>query len=94
MSNHSNDKQEQGAICHHYTYHKVHTFYIGSFEEYLLMEAFIGIFPNVKLILNRRLRDGVLDRMIAEYKGGEPTKPKRDYKEYYDRMKKKDIYMC
>lgn len=72
MSNRSKDKQEQRAIDRHKTYYKVHTFYIKTFEEYVIMEPFMGIFDNVKVVLSRELRDGVLDRMIAQYKNTKP----------------------
>jgi hypothetical protein len=94
MSNHSKDKQEQVAIDYHGHYYKIHVFYIKTFEEYLIMEPFIKIFPNVKLILARNLRNGVLDRMIAEYKRYKKYKTyirKRYYKKEYRKLK--DNYM-
>jgi hypothetical protein len=90
MSNHSKDIREQDAIDYHNHYYKTHVFYIGSFEEYLTMEPFIKMFHNVKLILARKLREGVLDRMIAEYK---THTRKRYYKEEYSKRKLKDNYM-
>jgi hypothetical protein len=87
MSNHSKDKQEQVAIDYHNHYYKTHVFYIGSFEEYLIMEPFIKMFPNMRLILGRKLREGVLDRMIAEY-----TKNKKPYRKKY-KSRLKDNYM-
>ena len=93
MSNHSKDKQEQVAIDYHNHYYKAHVFYIGSFEEYLTMEPFIKMFLNVKLVLARKLREGVLDRMIAEYKKNKTYARKRDYKKEYDRNKLKDNYI-
>ena len=88
MRNHSKDKQEQVAIDYHNHYYKTHVFYIGSFEEYLIMEPFIKMFRNVRLVLARKLRGGVLDRMIAECKKGKP----RPHKKYKSKLRDNYIF--
>ena len=91
MGNHYIDEQEQTAIKHHTLYYKVHTFYIKSVEEYITMEPFIKMFPNVKLILARNLRNGLLKIMVARYKS---RKYKRDWQaEYRKRKQKRETYI-
>jgi len=82
MDDHYIDRREENAIRHHTTNYKVHTFYIRSAEEYVIMEPFIGIFPNVKLVLARNLRNGLLKIMVARYK-------RLIYKRNWDRANRK-----
>ena len=61
------DKEERDAFTHHRHYHKVHTFYIHTFEEYLTMRPFMFMCPNRRMVFSRELRNGVFEVLLRLY---------------------------
>ena len=86
MDNHSINEQEQLAIKYHTSHFGVHVFYIRDMKEYLTMLPFTKIFPNVKLIIDRKLREDLFKEIVNK-------KPKRKrVASAYTKIK--DIYLC
>jgi len=77
------DKEEREAFEHHRHYHKVHTFYIHTFEEYLTMKPFMFMCPNRRMVFGRELRNGVFEALLKSYNRAKYKPYQKAYQKKY-----------